>query len=116
MIIYKIEENDSRKPGNRTEGSDDKMATGASILKTVKLNSDIFSQAVAVMHNREVSLIELFTYELHFYPPSLANYGLMNFPKDKSDMVHELGIFGISCPGDSRVRYGMMQAQLHVAS
>ena len=26
------------------------------------------------------------------------------------------GIFGILCPGDSRVRYGMMQAQLHVAS
>ena len=25
-------------------------------------------------------------------------------------------IFGILCPGDSRVRYGMMQAQLHVAS
>ena len=32
LIIYKIEENDSRKPGNRTEGSDDKTATGASIL------------------------------------------------------------------------------------
>ena len=67
-----------------------KRTKGNEKVKTVKLNSDIFSQAVAVMHNREVSLIELFTYELHFYPPSLANYGLMNFPKDKSDMVHEL--------------------------
>ena len=42
-------------------------------LKAMKLNSTVFSQLVALLQSRPVSLQKLFSFELHFFPPAISN-------------------------------------------
>ena len=68
-----------------------RSSTGTT-LKTVKLNNDIFSQTVAVMEHRNLSLQTLFSFEFHFFPPSISNYGEMSAPApaDKAKILEKV--------------------------
>ena len=57
-------------------------------MKVIKLNSDVFSETLAVLQHRHVPLKKLFEYEFHFFPPSISDYGLLN--PSKSAIVDEL--------------------------
>ena len=68
-----------------------RISTGAgNRLKTIQLNSAMFSRAVAILQDREISLEKLFSFELHFFPPAISNYGELYLPPDKSALIHEI--------------------------
>ena len=54
------------------------------------MNSPIFSQLVALLQSRPVSLEKLFSFELHFFPPAISNFGELNLPGIKATLVHEI--------------------------
>ena len=64
-------------------------ATGSK-LKTVQVNNSIFSQTVAVLQQREISLKKMFAHEFNHFPPSLSNSGEMNYPSNKASLIHEI--------------------------
>ena len=54
------------------------------------MNSPIFSQLVALLQSRPVSLEKLFSFELRFFPPAISNFGELNLPGIKATLVHEI--------------------------
>ena len=54
------------------------------------MNSTIFSQLVALLQSRPVSLEKTFFFELHFFPPAISNFGELNLPGIKATLVHEI--------------------------
>ena len=65
-------------------------ASAGNKLKAMKLNSTVFSQLVALLQSRPVSLQKLFSFELHFFPPAISNFGELNLPGNKASLVHEI--------------------------
>ena len=65
-------------------------SSNRSSVKAIHLNSALFSQALAVLQQREVPLLRLFSFELHFFPPSISNHGNLNLPGNKQAIVYEL--------------------------
>ena len=56
----------------------------------MKLNNEIFSDAVAVLGARKLSLQKIFNYEQHFFAPAISDYGELHLPPKKSDLVYEI--------------------------
>ena len=68
-----------------------KITTGTGKkLKVVKTNAEMFAQLVAVMQQREVSLENLFSHEIHFFSPAISDGGNLNLPSAKSTLVHDV--------------------------
>ena len=65
-------------------------STAGNKLKTVKINSDIFSKAVAISQNRDLSLPKLFSFEMHSFPPSISDYGGLYLPGTKATLIKEI--------------------------
>ena len=64
--------------------------TAGKKLKAIKLNTEIFSQLVAILKKREISLEKLFSFELHSFPPAISEFGELNLPGNKAALVHEI--------------------------
>ena len=58
-------------------------------LKTMTLNASIFSQAVAIVQQREISLSKMFSFEFHWFAPAISNFGELYLPGNKSSLVNE---------------------------
>ena len=57
-------------------------------LKTMTLNASIFSQAVAIIQQREISLSKMFSFEFHWFAPAISNFGEFYLPRNKSSLVN----------------------------
>ena len=57
--------------------------SNGSKLKTIQINNSLFSQTVAVLQQRDVSLKKMFSHEFHFFAPSISQFGELNLPSNK---------------------------------
>lgn len=60
-------------------------------LKSLKSNTSLFGQLFIAMQTRRGDLNEFFSHEIHSYPPSLANCGIMTSGK-KADLTNFLSV------------------------
>ena len=67
-----------------------KVFTATNKEKTMQLNGAIFSQTVAILQQREISLRKLFAHELHSFPPAISDYGALYLTGAKSSLIHQL--------------------------
>ena len=72
-------------------------------LKVMTLNNSIFSHLVALQEQREVSLPKMFSYEFHWFAPSISNYGELYLPGNKSDLVKEIVTDFYMIPEDTTI-------------
>ena len=72
-------------------------------LKTMTLNASIFSQAVAILQQREISLSKMFSFEFHWFAPAISNFGELYLPGNKSSLVNEIVSKCHSIPEDTSI-------------
>ena len=67
-----------------------RMTTAGNKVKIIKLNSEIFSEAAAVLEHRTFPIEKIFNFEQHFFAPAISDFGELHLPKNKSDLVYTI--------------------------
>ena len=55
--------------------------------KSLRNNVALFGKLFLILQSRKCDLMDLFRHEIQGYPPSLSNYGKINLPNKKSDVL-----------------------------
>ena len=67
-----------------------RMTAAGNKVKIIKLNSEIFSEAAAVLEHRTFPIGKIFNFEQHFFAPAISEFGELRLPKNKSDLVYTI--------------------------
>ena len=62
-------------------------STASTKVQLLKHNNEIFSQLVAILQQRKVSLLKVFSFELHSFSPSISNFGDLHHSSDKGELL-----------------------------
>ena len=56
-------------------------------MSSLQNNVSLFAQLCVAMHNRGCDLRDFFAHEVHPFPPSISEYGILRLPSAKSDLL-----------------------------
>ena len=64
-----------------------KESKQAKQIPSLQNNVSLFAQLCVAMHNRGCDLRDFFAHEVHPFPPSISEYGILRLPSAKSDLL-----------------------------
>ena len=64
-----------------------KESKQAKQISSLQNNVSLFTQLCVAMHNRGCDLRDFFADEVHPFPPSISEYGILRLPSAKSDLL-----------------------------